>query len=438
MKTVKSGLARMFLDAASPARTAGKGSSRRLFRISAPLVFFVGASALAIVVRLYLIGAVAPASDVFYYDREAVQYILAGLSPYGQAYSAPAPLATPGAQNVFAWFPFTAVYLVPFQALGTVRFGPVFADALIGATIFQFSRRFSLASSAFYLLAPFTIVLSSYYMNNAIFGVAFLALSVALESRGKGSLAALSLGLALATTLLAWLYVPFYLFDQLRGRRWKGPLLALLVPVAVSLPFVVQDSGSFVYDVLLFQFTRPPLSLVTTGGVFGFGMNPSLSALTIFATGQLIPAYLRGVAVLVLLGALLFRSRGNGTSLARASVFAAVALFILPGDLFFAYLELPLVLFLLWLSQLDLAANPQTVFHEKSESKLGLVAKDANRQAHPITTGLKAKPTLCQKGKGSTQLGDGEDPDNIWTENPIQLQAAQGLEQTNRAQAAEL
>src|SRR6266852_907310 len=70
---------------------------------------------LAMVPRLALLLILSPASDVFYVDREAARVLIAGNNPYDHTFTTiPPALATSGAAHVFAYLPFTAIYLVPF------------------------------------------------------------------------------------------------------------------------------------------------------------------------------------------------------------------------------------------------------------------------------------------------------------------------------------
>ena len=79
---------------------------------------------MAVAARLVLILLVPPTTDVYYYDAQAAEALIAGSSPYAHTFTGiPPRLVTPGAANVFAYLPFTALYLVPFRLLGDVRFG---------------------------------------------------------------------------------------------------------------------------------------------------------------------------------------------------------------------------------------------------------------------------------------------------------------------------
>ncbi|MDA4118893.1 MAG: hypothetical protein OK455_11200, partial [Thaumarchaeota archaeon] len=144
---------------------------RRGTNRSAKLALFSCILAIAVAVRIYVVVAFPPVTDVYYYDTQAAQLILHGVSPYGHSFAGiPPSLATPGAQDVFAYLPFTAIYFVPFYLLGDVRFGAIAADVIIGLCLFQFQKRWSMVAAAIFLLIPF----STYYMNDALPAVALV------------------------------------------------------------------------------------------------------------------------------------------------------------------------------------------------------------------------------------------------------------------------
>jgi uncharacterized membrane protein len=253
--------------------------------------------------------------------------------------------------------PFTAIYLVPFYLMGDVKLGVVAAEMIIGVCLFQFSRRWSLLAAGLFLLVPLT-----YYTDNATFPAAFLAISLALEPRGRRALASVSFGVALATSLFVWLAIPFFAYRDARRGDARSLVIALITVFAISLPFFAAGPSDFIYDVLFFQFGRASPGLVTTGGPFGPTLNPSLSGFATTLVGQPAPLYLRvGITLAILAVLLLARvRRAVGTSarditssmLLRSSAFAAAAVLLVPAVFFFAYVELPLVLLLCWLAML--------------------------------------------------------------------------------------
>jgi hypothetical protein len=195
--------------------------------------------------------------------------------------------------------------------------------------------------------------------------IALFSISVALEDRGRRLASSLALGVALATSLIIWLVVPFYVYRYARSHDLRPILVSAAAFAGICLPFFAANPTAFAYDVLLFQFGRPTPPLLTDGQA-GIALNPSLSGLLMTLTGQPAPLYLRGVLGIVLLGLFLFlrtpikgdmnESAGGGSPLSstilRSTFFVTAAIVILPSVFFFIYAEFPIVLFLTWLAML--------------------------------------------------------------------------------------
>jgi hypothetical protein len=342
------------------------GSSRRLRAITieqtreqAPAPGSAGVSArryvlpaallAALFVRLAAVAELRPASDVYYYLSQGAQVLVSGGNPYAHTYTGiPAALVTPGAQQVFAYLPFTAIYLVPFYLAGDIRFGLVAADLVVGASIYLYGGRWNLAASLLFLFIPLTVLFSTYYVNAALVAMVFLALFLLFESRGQPRLGALSLGLSLASIQFALLVAPLALVYYARKGMWLEVAIAVVAGAAVVLPFLLL-TPSFLDQTLLFQFSRAAAPLVSSGGPLGTLVNPSLDAAVISLFGFGLPSYAKATVELVVLAPL---SRAKDlSSLARNStLFVLVSVFVLPNDFFWAYLELPFMLALFWLS----------------------------------------------------------------------------------------
>jgi len=314
----------------------------------------------AFALRIFLLLAIPPTSDVFYYDTWAAKLVLSGVDPYGHPLSGvPQALATPGGENVFAYLPFTALFCVPFYLVGDVRLAMVAADLIIGASLFLYFRKWSLAVSALFLLVPAT-----FYLNDASFAAAFVALSLVLESRNRNVAASIFLGLALASSLFAWLSLPFFVLRYLRLGKPKQLGLAIASPALISAPFVLAGPSAFFNDVLFFHLSRTPTEVFSPGGPFGFSLNPSLSGFMMTFAGQTAPPVLRVAIGLLALAILLRRIPrdpetsalqsgypvSESSNLLRSSLFLTVAVLVIPSVFFFAYLEFPIVMFLSWLA----------------------------------------------------------------------------------------
>ncbi len=316
--------------------------------------------AAAVVVRVLVAVDIPPMSDVYYFLTEGVRTLLTGGNPYIHTYtSIPSALLTPGAHQVFTYLPATLLYLAPFYLAGDVRLGLVAADLMVGACLYLYGGRWRLAAAFIYLFLPFVILFSTVFLNASVIAMAFIAAFFVLESRGRSVTGAVSFGVALATVQFSLLILPCLLVYYLRRRRWVEPVIVLVTAVLVAGPFFVLSPSHFLSETLFFQFGRPTIPLMTSGGIVGFALNPSMSAIALAAFGVQVPLYVKAVAELVVV--VIFARVTDVSSLARNSAFLVTSsVVILPNDLFWSYLELPFMFLLFWLSapkSLDLVKN---------------------------------------------------------------------------------
>ncbi len=255
-------------------------------------------------------------------------------------------MATPGGERVFAYLPFTALYLIPFYLLGDVRLGFLAADAVIGFSIYKLGGRWSTLSSLVFLLMPFTIIFSTLYVNNSLVSMAFLSLFLLFEKLGNRLSAAIALGVSLASIQLAWLLFPFLAYYMFRDRRVRDLAVSVIVPVAIMLPFAIWSFSDFISDIILFQFARPTLNFITTTGPLGYSINPSLNGFLLLFTNSTLPFFVRLGAMVILLPVFLMRARSLSDILLRGGLFTLISVFVLPNNFFWAYAELPFLVFL--------------------------------------------------------------------------------------------
>ena len=309
---------------------------------------FILVLAAALAIRLFLLAVPgAPKTDVFYYDTQAVSDLLRGANPYGHIYVVPPTVATPGAARVFAYLPGVFAFLVPAGAAMDIRVGLILADVVAAISLYAIRGKYSVWSAAIFLLLPPTILFSTWFPDNSMPAIAFLAVAIAVESRGKRWASAALWGLAAASSQLVWLVFPLYLYRSYKLNRLRDAAVSGLVAVATVVPFLLWAPGTFFYDTTLFQFEREALSLVTPGP---FGINLNLSIQGIASTlGFSVPLVVRaGVVVLVLAVAMRYVKGSLGSLLLASTLFLTVTLFVLPEDLYLAYFELPLFMLLAW------------------------------------------------------------------------------------------
>jgi hypothetical protein len=193
------------------------------------------------------------------------------------------------------------------------------------------------------------------YGYNDVFPLAFVALATLCLARRRHYLAALSLGVALATKLTVWPLVPFFLLAMgppkrlpaPRLARYFGPrLLLLALPLlATALPFALANFPAFYDDVWLYNTGAAPIDPVPIKGwglanlVLLWGWVPSTTSPFPFWLPQLI------VGLPLLLGLLWVQRRHNspGAALLTSGVFL-LAFFLLSRTMNANYLGFTLSL----------------------------------------------------------------------------------------------
>jgi 4-amino-4-deoxy-L-arabinose transferase-like glycosyltransferase len=233
--------------------------------------------------------ALYPPVDVYYVDNQATKIILDLQNPYSQNL-----VAHGYALNIFAYLPMVPIYYAPFYLLGDIRIGSIFADILIMFSLYFIARSLNRGAAAFfaplaYAILPFSIWLTSIASTNIMIGTSFLTISTAALLKKKHLVAALFLGLALATNQLVFLSLPLFIFYFWRKRKVSYFFGSLLVTAGIILPFFLQDTFSFIYDVILFQFQRP----LQNNGIF------SLYSLINTTTGLSLTSWIRVTLFLV-------------------------------------------------------------------------------------------------------------------------------------------
>ena len=226
--------------------------------------------------------------DVYYVDNEAAKVILDFQNPYSQSL-----VAHGYALNMFAYLPMVPIYYAPFYLLGDIRLGSIFADILIMFSLFFIAKSINHGAAFFaplaYAILPFSIWLTSVASTNIMIGTSFLTISIAALLKKKHLVSAIFLGLALATNQLVFLALPLIIFYFWGERKISYFFGSLAVGAGIVLPFFMQDTFRFIYDVILFQFQRP----LQSDGVF------SLYSLINTTTGFSLASWIRVTLFLV-------------------------------------------------------------------------------------------------------------------------------------------
>ena len=198
-----------------------------------------------------------PPIDAFIVDKESANVILNLQNPYTYTYPVHNYIL-----NIFAYLPMVPIYYAPFYLLGDFRYGSIFADVLIMLAAYWIAKSLNrgkalLAPLAFALLPP-SIWLSSIAGTNIMVGTAFLMLSLAALMHKKYGVAAVFLGLGIATNQLVALMLPLFGYYYWSEHKLSRFSLSLLVSAVIILPFYLSAPSNFFYDVMEYQFLRPP------------------------------------------------------------------------------------------------------------------------------------------------------------------------------------
>lgn len=309
--------------------------------------------------RVAVAVLIPPESDVYYYLRDGARALLMGINPYNTTFTGiPQNLISAGVGHVFTYFPFTAIYFVPFVLLGDVRVGTIAADVAIASILYLYCVRGRVLLSTAYFLLPAIILFSTVYVNATLVAMVFIAWWLLLEKRGSRLGAAGSLGLALSASQFSLLLLPLSVAYYLRKRRWREPAIAVGVAALVMAPFLAAGPSLLISQTIQFQFERSAAALYTAGGPYGISLNLTMDALLHSAFGFTAPWYAKAIVELILL-VVLVRVK-DMVSLARnAFLFLTASAFVLPNDFYWAYLELPFMLLLFWLGSRP-ASGPST------------------------------------------------------------------------------
>jgi hypothetical protein len=304
-------------------RIGGNSSLREWFKIS--LIIGLGVAVRLIAMGLYPHSSFGPVDD-YYVDRQAAQAILALSNPYTYHY------VVHGTQEVFAYLPFVPLYYAPFYVLGNIRYGNILSDALIMLGVYWIAKsldpRRALYAPLVFAILPVSFWLTSIASTNVMIGAAFFTLSIAASLRSRFAASAILLGLAIAANQLLLLSLPILVYYFWRGHKLSYLSISAAVSLAIVLPFFALAPSRFLYDTLMFQFSRP----YQPNGYFSlYGI---LYAFLHWKTSLVV----RAAVFLVPTGGMLILARKRPELLAgEIGVTLLVGAFVLPVDGFWNY-----------------------------------------------------------------------------------------------------
>jgi len=283
-----------------------------------------------------------PLTDVYYVLTKGVLDFISFKDPYEDNFKGfvPEELITKGSEISYVYMPLETLFLLPFYLLfGDIRYGSSLVNIILAYLLYLGIKdlRGKLFVSFIYLiLMPLTEVI---YSNHTNITSLFLLLTFLFIKREN--LSSLFYGLALATSQLAFLSLPFVLPLWIKLRRIKGSLIIFLPLIASSLPFLLHNPTEFLRDIFFFQFVRESYHLVEIKKVII--VNMGLNGIFYHLTGRELDISIR---LALSLFAFLISIVKIRDIVKRISIASMLIIFFLPKNTFLTYFlaYLPLLL----------------------------------------------------------------------------------------------
>jgi hypothetical protein len=273
-------------------------------------------------------------SDVYYVDAQAASAVAHLDNPYHFTY-----VLYGFETRLMAYLPLIPIYYAPFSLLGDIRYGSIFADAVITISLYVIGRSLSRSGAAYaslaYALFPVSIALTSMAGTNMMVGSMFLVASLAALIRNRYVAGAVLLGLALAANQLVLLAFPLFAYYYWRNSKMRYIGIAVLVSAVLILPFFVSEPTRFAYDVIYFQFSR---QLQYNGWAGLYSLVYRATGVELSSAARLI-IFGSASAGLVAAGARSSKPR----LIVSVAAIIAVGAFVLPVDGFWNYFLVPSV-----------------------------------------------------------------------------------------------
>lgn len=216
---------------------------------------------------LALVAVPDPLIDVFYFMNEGVRGLVQGLNPYAMQFTTGVRDYSVGYQDpnyhfdVYSYLPGTLVLSLPALVLGDVRWVMLGSTLLAALGLRRLGHAFRLPGEQVDLFAATFLCYPGllHVMLNAWAEPLIVCLWVAallswFAQPARPRLAAACAGLALTVKQ----YAPPLLLPLLAaGMTRRQALVALVFPVAVSLPFFLWGPGDFFWDAFWYQIQAP-------------------------------------------------------------------------------------------------------------------------------------------------------------------------------------
>ncbi len=210
---------------------------------------------------LFIGGDITDMNELLF---KGIDNLLHGISPYGQSYS----LATFGGafnQSYFNYPPFAIIFHLPVllwpgpQSLGTLDFMPGF---FLLHTLFDFILYYRLHQAG-YSRAPLMLWVNPgmVFVDVVTFiSLPLLLLTLAILNINDPVRCGLYSALLAASYQLGVIFLPFFIIYHITQKDSRRTIASMLPVLAVVLAFLVFSPITFVNDLFIAQFGRPPVN----------------------------------------------------------------------------------------------------------------------------------------------------------------------------------
>lgn len=260
--------------------------------------------AIAIAIRVFsILSAPGPTIDVYYILRDGPKQILEGKNPYEMSYPAPFGVYTP--KIVFVYGPLTPFLFLPSVVLfNDPRFTLVLVDIVSAFFLYKIGTHLKIDKKiTFYVITillfhPLFPFMTEQAWLEPIMTV-FLFASLYFFLKNKNSI----LGSIFLGTLLgikSVYIIPILTFLKIRGVNSKQYLVAVLVPLAFTIPFLILNYKLFLERTQV--YVTNPSAIQGTLAPTNIALN--IAAVILKYTHFVIPSYIvagLGVATSILL-----------------------------------------------------------------------------------------------------------------------------------------
>ena len=242
----------------------------RNHRLKAFLIIFI----LGMLMRFLVLLHYFSIADLDWNDMNekvwlAINYLINGINPYGQEYRMEVLHLVEPNPNVENWYqypPLSFIIHLPVllfpgpQSIGIMDFMPGFFILHLCMDFYMYYRLFKAgyhwSAAAVWCLAGALFIALDFV---TFISVPLMFLVLAYLNMDNAFKSSLYIGLGVATYTYLAIPALFFFVYHVKKSKWKGLLkflLGLIPAILCILPFLLWDSSTFIYDIILSQSSR--------------------------------------------------------------------------------------------------------------------------------------------------------------------------------------